>query len=347
MRAEVARVEVQVDNKILADETGDATILRVEVEHEFGSPSTCRIETADLDPLDLDWVEGSAVREGRPIRVGMGLGESTWPVFAGELLGIDLDVTPSDATRVTLFSLDRLHRLARARKTRVFTDQRDSQIAAAIAREHGLRCSGPFSSVLHSYVMQRESTDLAFLLARARGLGWVVRVEADALYFGPRNLLTSAAAAAELGKNLLELHVSTSLLGQVGTMVARGWDPAIQRESLGSATQAQLGRRQGSLTGARQADASFRAEASAVVGVPIVGLAAARAAAMGALESLALDYVTCHGRMLGAAALRPGDVLAVVGVGTRFSGDYWLTRVAHSFGRDGFVSEFEGRRMAT
>lgn len=347
-RAEVARVEIEVDGSSLTRGGEGVAVLRVEVRHELGRPSSCVVDTADLDAADLEWIDGATVREGREIRVGMGLGEHSDPVFAGEIIGLDLDVGPDAAPQVSIRGYDRLHRLARARKTRVFVDQRDSEIAAAIADEHGLTLEGPESGLVHPYVMQREQTDLAFLLARGRGLGLVLRVEDTTLRFGPRALAADESATATMGANLLELHVSTSVLGQVGAVAARGWDPAEQKPLLGEVTAADLASRMGGKTsGPALADDCFSAEATVVTDLAIVSADAARLAAAAELEGMALRHVHCRGRMLGTAGLRPGQVLKVVGFGARFSGNYWLTRVVHTYDRDGFTTDFEGQRTAT
>ena len=200
-----------------------------------------------------------------------------------------------------------------------------------------------------------------FLRARARGIGHVFRVEDTRLLFGPRDLTGSPAATAELGKNLLELFIRTTVLGQVGAIEARGWDPEDQKEVVASVAHTKLRSRMGGQTsGLARADDGFGAEVSSAQGVAIAGKDAAipgsrsaspaevaAAAAAAELEGLALEHVRCEGSLLGDPALRPGTVLAIKGLGRRFSGDYWLTRVTHSFDGDGFRTGFEGRRTAT
>lgn len=347
-RADVPRVVVDVDGAVLNDPKDGVSLLRVDVRHELGRPSSVVIETADLDAESLDWIDGDLVQEGRPLTIEMGLGETTGRVFLGEITGLDLEIDPDDAPRVSIRGYDRLHRLARARKTRAFVGQRDSQIAEAVCGDHGLRLAGPDSKLVHDYVMQREQTDLAFLLARARGLGFVVRVEDKELYFGPRDLAGSPAGAAKLGVNLLSLSASTSVLGQVGTVTARVWDPAEQRAVLVEAAESALASKMGGKTsGPALADRGFSAEKTAVVDLPLLTEDAAKLAAAAELEAIALGHVVCRGRMLGAPLLRPGKLLTIGGFTGRFAGDYFLTHVTHTFSRDGFVTEFEGRRTAT
>ncbi len=355
-----ARVLVEVDGSELSDDSSGVAISQVEVRHELGRPGSFVIHTADLTPEGIDWLDQAAVREGAPIEISMGFGETTARVFAGELVGVELEVTTPPASQVLLRGFDRLHRLARARKTRAFVGRRDSEIAAELIKPHGLELVGGPSPLIHPYVMQADQSDLAFLRARARAIGHVFRVEDTKLFFGPRDLAASPAATAALGKNLLELFIRTTVLGQVGTVAARGWDPEAQAAVVGEVARGKLRSLMGGQhSGLEYAD-ELGAETTSVQGAALVGkdatlptqtttapaeVAAALAAA--ALEQLALTHVHCEGRLLGDASLRPGSILAISGFGRRFSGDYWLTRVTHSFDDDGFHTSFEGRRTAT
>ena len=358
---EGARVLVDVDGTDLGDSSSGVAVSSVEVRHELGRPSSFVVHTADLTPEGIDWLDDFAVKEGARVEISMGWGETTTLVFAGELVGVELEVTAPPASAIALRGFDRLHRLARARKTRAFVGKRDSEIVADLAREHGLDLVGVPTPLVHPYVMQADQTDLAFLRARARTVGHEFRVEDTDLLFAPRDLTGTPVATAELGKNLLELFIRTTVLGQVGTVEARGWDPEDQKPIVARVAHGKLRSRMGGArSGLDRADDGLAPEVTSVQGLALVGKDAAipgkpstapdeTAAAIAAaeLESLALGHVHCEGRLIGTPSLRPGVLLTIAGFGRRFSGDYWLTHVTHSFDGDGFETRFEGRRTAT
>jgi phage protein D len=343
--AEVARVLADVDGTELTETDEGVSVAKVEVTHELDRPGSFVVETADLTPDDLEWIEGTTVQEGAPVKIAMGWTEKGDPVFAGEVLGIELEVSSASSPRIAIRGFDRLHRLARARRSRAFAQKRDSEIAGDLALEHGLRLVGPQTKVIHPYVLQADQTDLAFLRARARPLGFVVRVDDTKLHFAPRGLTGSPVATAALGDNLLEFFVRTSVLGLAGAAEARGWDPAAQKAIVGKASKVPslMG---GKTAGFRRADESFSAQVTRADG-PIVIADDATLTAAGVFETAALDHVVCEGKMLGAAVLRPGDILEVTGIGKRFSGNYWLTRVVHRYDHTGFTTSFDGRRTAS
>lgn len=344
---EVPCVLVTVERAELTGEKAGVAASRVEVHHELGRPSSFVVETAELGAETLDWFDGSAVQEGRPIAISMGWGANTLPVFTGEILGVELEVSTSEDPCVSVRGLDRLHRLARARRTRAFVQRSDAAIVSDIAAEHDLIPDATDAGLTHPYLLQRDQTDLAFLRARARALGYVLRVEDRRLRFGPRLLADSPVVTAKLGDNLMSLFLRTSALGQVGEVEARGWDPAEQAAIVAKASAADLRLMGGDMSGPELADASFKAQTTSAPGVPILAAKAAELAAAAELEALALTHVACEGRLVGTPALRPGDILAVAGFGPRLSGNYWLTRVRHIFDDEGFFTTFEGRRTAT
>jgi len=341
----VARVFADVDGYELTAQKGGVGVLRVEVELELGRPGSFLVEAADLTSDDLDWADNDDLQEGAPITISMGWTETRTPVFVGEVLGIDLEIAGDKPPMTTLRGYDRLHRLARARKTRAFVTKRDSEIADDLAREHGMRVAGPQTPVVHPYVMQADQTDLAFLLARARPLGYIVRADDTELIFAPRYVADDPLITATLGENLLEFFASATVLGLSAAAEARGWDPAAQKALVARASK--LSGKMGFTTGLSIADGSFGAQTTSVQGAPIVVADDAAAAAAAELEDMALGHVTCEGKMLGNAALRPGTTLGLSGVGVRFSGAYYLTRVVHKFDKAGYTTEFAGRRTAT
>lgn len=343
---EVPGVLVDIDGEQLSSSDERTTLTSVEVDLALDRPGRVIVETNDLGADDVEWMDSSAVQEGRPIEVRLGFGAALQPVFTGDVLGLEFAAEDDSDAAVTICGYDRLHRLARARRTAAFVDKKDSQIAADIAKLHDLKGVVTDSKVVHPYVMQRQQTDLAFLRERARRIGYVLQADGDRLIFAPRALDDAAVVAAKFGDLLLELRVTTSLMGQVGAAEALGWDPDEQKAIAKRATALRSPMR-GKHTGTALADSLYRAEVTAVTGSTIVDDAHAEQVAAAELEAIGLRHVTCSGRLLGSPELRPGTILAVEATSKRVSGDYFITRVTHTWDPEGFYTRFEGRRTAT
>jgi phage protein D len=343
---EVPGVLVDVDGEQLSSSDEKSSLASVEVDHALDRPGRVIVETNDLGADDVEWMDSSAVQEGRPIEVRLGYGITLKPVFVGDVLGLEFAAEDDSGAALTICAYDRLHRLARARRTAAFVDKKDSQIAADIAKLHDLKGVVTDSKIVHPYVMQRQQTDLAFLRERARRIGYVLQADGDELVFVPRALDDTAVVTARFGDLLLELRVTTSLMGQVGTAEAIGWDPDAQKAIVKQAT-ALRSPMSGKKTGIALADKLYRPEVTAVTGSAIVDDRHAEQVAAAELEAIGLRHVTCSGRLLGSPELRPGTILAVEATSKRVSGNYFITRVTHSWDPEGFHTRFEGRRTAT
>lgn len=342
----VAAVVVDVDGTKLTSSADGVPIVRVEVQCEVDRPGSFVIESADLDADSFEWIDGGTVAEGKPVTVSMGFGDDLEVVMIGEITGLELDIA-ADAPRVTIRGHDRLHRLTRGRKTRAFVGQKDSAIAEALAGENGLTASAAPTSEAHEYVLQSEETDLAFLSARARAIGYTIFVEDKTLYFAPRALDDSADLVIDQGGDLLSLSVRTSVLGQVGGARVRGWDPKEQKALVAEVPSTKAAKMGGAKTGGAIADERFGAAVDQVAGFPVTTQAQADALAVAEIQEAALRHVTCEGEIVGQSGLKVGTIVEIRAYAGRFSGLYYLDRVTHSFDDGEYTTHFEGRRTAT
>lgn len=346
--AKVAAVVVDVDGvKLTSGDAAGVPISRVEVRLEVDRPGSFVIESADLDADSFEWIDDGSVAEGKPVTILMGFGDDLQEVMVGEITGLELDVDAEAAPRVTIRGYDRLHRLTRGRKTRAFVGQKDSAIAETIASENGLTASVTATSEAHEYVLQSEETDLAFLSARARAIGYTLFVDDKLLHFIPRPLADSADLVISQGSDLLSLSIRTSVLGLVGGVAVRGWDPKEQKALVAEAPTTKAATMGGKKTGGAVADERFGAAVGQVTGFPVTTQAQADALALAEVQEAALQHVTCEAEIVGRHALLVSTIVEVRGYGARFSGMYYLDRVTHSFEDGSYKTSFEGRRTAT
>ena len=121
----------------------------------------------------------------------------------------------------------------RSRRSRSFTNCKDSDIAGQIASEYGLRPNVEDSGVTLPYILQHNQPDLEFLSIRARRIGYEVAVEDRDLLFRSRHIDASPALTLHREVELLSFRPRLSTLGQVTELEVRGWDPAQKKEIVG------------------------------------------------------------------------------------------------------------------
>jgi len=94
------------------------------------------------------------------------------------------------------------------------------------------------------------------------------------------------------------------------------------------------------------ASKALGAREDTVIDAPVASVEEARKLAAALLRERAYQFITGAGRIAGLAELRPRDVLEIHGIGRRFSGNYYVTRVEHTLSASGFFTGFRARRIA-
>lgn len=329
----------------------EADVIEVSVLQDVSAPGmfAVRLMNWDLEKLQFTWSDDPLFAEGGEVEVLMGYAGELEPVFVGEVTGLEPEFRADETPTVTVRGYDRGHRLLRGRKTRSFTQVKDSDIAAQIAQEAGLTAEAEDTSITLEYVLQHNQTDFEFLEARARRIGFEVRVEGKTLKFRPRPSDESEVLTLHLEEDLLEFCPRLSTVGLAGSVEVRGWSPKDKEALLGTAAAADAGSTMGGRTGGLDvADKAFDAAVAASVDRPVLDQGEADQIAAGRIREMALSYVTGEGVAAGRADLKAGTVVKIEGCGQRFSGLYYLASVCHTYTpKRGYRTAFTVRRSAT
>jgi uncharacterized protein len=232
----------------------------------------------------------------------------------------------------------------------------------------------------HHLVVQKNQDDASFLMERAKRIDYDCHVMSDAvtgtqtLHFGPPSdgrsgvpvhafqlaygpglaaeeqraaQAGTAGAGSPLTPNLIEFTPTLTAAKQVSRLTVRGWDPRTKKSIGVTATVDNLpSGRGGGLTGPAAATEALGAREETVIDAPVASVEEARELAAALLRERAYQFITGTGRIAGLAELRPRDVLEIHGIGLRFSGNYYVTRVEHTLSASGFFTGFGARRIA-
>lgn len=300
---------------------------RVTVETSLHLPD---MATLVLHDPQLRWVDHQAIAPGTSLKVAARAGRSQVPLFDGEIVEIEPDFGATQ--QLTIRAFDRLHRLARGQLVRSFVNVTDEDLVRQIASEVGLQAEvKPVPRELHAYVLQANETNLIFLQRRASALGYLLFVEGTTLFYKSPEPKPDAVEVA-WGETLHEFRPRMTTIGQVSRVVVRGWDPATKRAVFGEAHASETTPRVGTeRSGGAVAEQAFQIIAETLVADrPLRDQAAAAVLAQAVAERHAGRFIEAEGRCAGLPRLVAGADLAIRGVGTRFSGTYFVTSATHS-----------------
>ena len=264
-----------------------------------------------------------------------------------------------------------------------YQDKADWEIVEQVAQRasSNIRVHIPDrTGVKHHLVVQKNQDDASFLMERAKRIDYDCHVTSNAvtgtqtLHFGPpadgrsgvpvrafqlaygpglaaeeqrASQAGTAGAGSALTPNLIEFTPTLTAAKQVSRLTVRGWDPRTKKSIGVTATVDNLPSGQGGgLTGPAAATEALGAREDTVIDAPVASVEEARELAAALLRERAYQFITGTGRIAGLAELHPRDVLEIHGIGLRFSGNYYVTRVEHTLSASGFFTGFGARRIA-
>jgi phage protein D/phage baseplate assembly protein gpV len=269
---------------------------------------------------------------GSEVEISLGRSQAPKTLFNGEVTAQDLEVEHGQAPVLVVRGFDRAHRLQRGRLSRSFLNVTDSDIATKIARECGLQPAVDSTSQVYPYVMQNNQTNLQFLQQRATRLGYEVYVEGTTLHFAKPKGDGAAAVHAKLGKDILRVQVHMTSAGQVQDVTVRGWDPKAKQAIVGRATRGASTARGGKQKSGAELAQPFGQAGMTISHHPVQSQAEADALAQAVADDLAGGAIRLEAEVRGHPGLKPGQVIDLSSLGSRFSGQYYVTGVCHRLG---------------
>jgi uncharacterized protein len=296
---------------------------------------------------------------GRKLELWMGYHgrDGLTRMLTGQITALKPSFPSSGQPTLVISGLNLLHGLRRKKESETYLNKTDSEIAQTIvARLSGngvtfqLDAPGAAGERPHDYVFQDGRTDAEFLLERARSIGYDLFVSEPenggdpTLYFGPSTRVRDAAYKLVYGGSLIQFTPKLSTALQVGKVTVRGWNALTKEAITATVTRAELATGRADAGQEEDPGQAFRDREEVITNRPVATEAEARTLARETLERIAKDTITGSGSVVGAPDLRAGTVLALDGLGDRFSGRYFVTATTHTIGDGGYTTQFECRR---
>lgn len=299
---------------------------------------------------ELKWLDSTEIAPGNKIEIQLGYRGELTTLIVGEITALAASFPADAGPQVRVQGFDRLHRLRRGRRTRVFHEVKDSQIAEQIAGDMGLTPDVEDSEVVHDYVLQNNLTDVDFLIERARRIRFEVGVQGDRLIFRAAANHLGTEESLEYMVDLKSFAVRLSTLAQVSELRVRGWNPSSKEAVLGVARSAdQTTLMDGDSAGSDLAQgAGFGEPTQTIVDVPIYCQAEADQIAKARFNDVAIELLRGEAEAVGRPTLRAGTTVEFTGLGQKLSGRYYVSKAEHVITPSvGYVTRIDVQRNAT
>lgn len=263
---------------------------------------------------------------GRKLEVKAGYRGTEDTIFQGVVVSHGLKVREQNSV-LMVSCKDAAFKLTIGPRNRYFRDQKDSDILEEIITNSGLDAEVETTTEVHAEVVQYDCTDWDFILTRADAIGHICRVENGKLRIGAPDLTQPPALTLAYGATLYEFDAEMDVRHQYKSVQSVSWG-APDQELRESEEASLLVPQAGNLSADELAE--------------VHGLDPLRQQHTGSLPETELQSWTkarllksrlakLRGRAAfqGTAALLPGQIVELRGVGDRFNGNVYVSAVRH------------------
>lgn len=327
-----------------------ADIISVSILEDVNATGMCafKLKCWDVEKMQVKWIDDDLFSEGNSVDIEMGYLDKMAMLFEGEITGLEPEFPKDEASTMTVRGYDRRHRLMGKHQTRTFLNMKDSDIARQIAGDWSLGSSHiEDSGITHEYVLQNSQTDFEFLQSRARRIGYEMVVTSRDLHFRPRRNQGSADITLRREVDLLDFSARLTAIGQIQEVMVQGWNPKEKEKVVSRAEVGDEPNMGGSASGPSKVQQVFGNTGGTTVDQPVSEQGEADQLAKGSFGEMALHYVEGRGICIGNPELRAGKLVDIEGLGSRFSGTYYITTTEHAFRPgSGYRTTFTVRRNA-
>lgn len=265
---------------------------------------------------------------GKRIEIRLGHQSNNDTVFQGVVISHSIKVR-EQISMLSIICKDVAFKMAVGRKSRYFRDQTDSDIIEDIIRQNSLESDVTATTRQNREVVQFDCTDWDFVLTRADSLGKICLTENGKLTIAAPNFSQTPALTVTYGKDLHEFDAVIDARTQFKAVKSVGWGMADQALHESEESTVDI-REAGNLSASTLADIHTTNPLLQIHSGNLTEPELQEWTKSRLLKSR-LAKIRGRAKFDGKAALQPGQLITLQGVGNRFEGSVFVSAVRHEF----------------
>jgi len=327
------RMSSLITSMVMNEQEGGLSSLELRLSNS-ASLSNGRVEYAFDDTNLLDF--------GKPIIIGAGDSSSPVEIFRGNVTGLEGIFDQEAPPELILLAEDSLQKLRWKRRTKVYDDMSLSDIAQAIASDHGLTAQVDLSADFGTQVQLNE-TDLGFLRRLLNRADADLQIVDTTIQISTRANVQRGTLQLTLGNELKSARVLADLAHQITKSTVKGWDVSGGQVMNGDGQENATGPGQGDL-GGNTLQRAFNARTHHSCHHFTFNQTEVDTLATTVRNRRARRFLRVQGSTTGTPNLRVGTNVTLAGLGDLFSNTYYVTVARHLYDlTQGYRTEFEGQ----
>jgi Rhs element Vgr protein len=304
-------------------------VLSMAIVKEVNKIPFAKIVLKDGDPAQEDFPASNddLFVPGNELEVLAGYEANEVVLFKGIIVKQGIKIRSDGTSMLKLDCRDKAFKTSLVPRNRYFAEIKDMEAIEEILGEYALDLDIPSSEVTHQDLVQYESTDWEFILARAEINGYLCMVDNGTLALQKPDFEQDAIFTITYGASMLEFDGEIDAREQYANVKATSWDPVNQELLEVEAIEPDI-QESGNLEAINLA---------AVGGDPELILRHGGQVAQDELQAwadaelLKIRLAKLRGRVKfqGSPLVKPGKLVTLQGVGDRFSGLVFVSGVRH------------------
>jgi Rhs element Vgr protein len=326
---DVATFNILVDDK---EVDPSYQVLSVSIVKEINRISVAKIIIRDGEAADKTFAisEKNEFVPGKKIKIKVGRDGTNSQFFKGIITRHSIKIKENGNGELQLECRDEAIKMAIGRKSRYFQQVKDNEVFDQLAKANNLSADPEQTTLKHKELVQHHISDWDFLLLRAEANGMLVLTDDGSVkIFKPK---TNANPAMEItyGTDVYEFEAEMNASNQYKSVEACSWDYSNQqlfKSERSSVSFTENGNISGSdIAAAISPDKYLLHHSGHRLEQELADWAE------GTLMRSRLAKIRGRAKFQGFAAVKPGDMVKISGVGARFNGKAFVTAVKQDIG---------------
>jgi phage protein D len=329
-----------VNGKKLTKEGIDISEVMIEQILNGASTFTFTIPQA-LDDKFVPLHEG-AIAFGDKIEISLGYKDKLFPIITGLITSLSWGFDEDNYLDLIVEGYDYLFLLMKNEKFSTWNDRSDSDIIKEIAQRYPFKnIEVNETNIIHTHIRQEGESDFNFLKRLIHRNGYEFFIEGENFICRNWGVDKESMFSLKLGRELLDFSPKIDISQQISEVKVIGWDPNSKKEIIAIATEDDIKQvEQEGKSGAQIIQAILNENVIHQVKAPIQDADVAKALAISMIQESAYKILRGECKAIGLPELRPGQVIELESVSELFSRKYYVEKVTHEIGDDGYETTF-------
>ena len=311
-----------------APSSNEILLSQITVSKYFNKIASAKMIFLDGSASDRDFKlsNDDKFKPGSIIKIQLGYHGEADTVFEGIIIKHGIKIRQQASSLLMIEAKDKAIKLTMARKSIYHINETDSDVITELAGELGADIDA--TTFQHKQLVQFDATDWDFIVTRAEANGMFVLTDDGKLNVKKPSVAGSPVLTATYGDNIWDFEAEMDARQQVKQITSHSWDftkQKVEESDPGSATFSENGNLSSDDLGA-VLNAEIKLNHSG-------NLTDAQLQDWSDAYAMRNHLLKIAGRVRiqGNAAVKPGNIIKLAGVGDRFNGNVFVTGVLHHY----------------